>query len=43
MDPNATWQELLDAIAQGDRERAIELLHALLAWLEHGGFMPQVS
>jgi hypothetical protein len=40
MDPNACWQNILEAFANGDREAAIEGLRDLADWLGGGGFMP---
>jgi hypothetical protein len=48
VDPNATWQMLCAALQALDRnlhdtearERAIELLEVLAAWLRKGGFPP---
>jgi 5,10-methenyltetrahydromethanopterin hydrogenase len=42
MDPQATWKLLLDTYADGDRHEAREAAENLLAWLERGGFPPQV-
>lgn len=43
MDPNATLQSALDALADDDRETAAELLEALAEWLARGGFSPRVE
>ena len=48
MDPNATWQMLCEALQELEahpddidiRERVVELLEALAAWLRKGGFPP---
>ncbi len=40
MDPQATWQELLEARLNRDWNRAEELADALLAWLQRRGFPP---
>lgn len=40
MDPQATWQELLEARSKRDWSRAEELAHALLNWLQRRGFPP---
>jgi hypothetical protein len=48
MDPNATWQMLCEALHEleanpddtDSRERVVELLEALAAWLRRGGFPP---
>lgn len=42
MDPQATWQRLIDAYATGDFETTREAAEDLLAWLRRGGFPPQV-
>ena len=41
MDPQQTWQEMLDAYASGQLSQADELASALLDWLDKGGFPPQ--
>lgn len=41
MDPQATWNELLEARWQRDWNRAEELANALLEWLQRRGFPPQ--
>ena len=41
MDPQATWQRLLDAYAAQDRTEATEAAGDLLVWLRGGGFPPQ--
>ena len=41
MDPQVTWDELLEAYASEDWPRAEELATALTAWLDSGGFPPQ--
>lgn len=43
MDPEATYRELLDAIAENDREVAMEHASNLLRWLAAGGFAPVVE
>ena len=40
MDPQATWDELLEARSQRDWSRAEELANALLDWLQRRGFPP---
>jgi hypothetical protein len=48
MDPNATWKMLCEALQELEahpddtdiREGVIELLEALAAWLQRGGFPP---
>lgn len=42
MDPQATWDQLLSAYAEGDWDRIDELAHELLHWLSRGGFPPKV-
>jgi len=41
MDPQATWDALLDALAAAEWDRTDELARALLAWLDCGGFPPK--
>ncbi|HUY33174.1 MAG TPA: hypothetical protein VMV69_10360 [Pirellulales bacterium] len=41
MDPQTTWECLLDAYADGDWPTATEHAEALITWLEGGGFPPQ--
>lgn len=40
MDPQTTLNELLEACAERDWERAEVLSQALLDWLQHRGFPP---
>jgi hypothetical protein len=40
MDPQATWDELQDAIRRGDQEITRERALSLLGWLARGGFPP---
>jgi hypothetical protein len=40
MDPQATWNELLEARLNRDWNRAEELADALLVWLQRRGFPP---
>lgn len=42
MDPQATWDQLLSAYAEGDWDRIEELALALSEWLRKGGFPPTV-
>ena len=42
MDPQATWQELLDAWREHDWQRMQDASEALLDWLKRGGFPPEV-
>ena len=41
MDPQTTWNELLDAYVGCDWDRAEETATALLEWLDRDGFPPQ--
>ena len=41
MDPQMTWGDMLDALAAGDVDAAIEAAEALMDWLARGGFPPQ--
>lgn len=43
MDPQASWQLLLDAWSDGDWEEVVELASALLDWLDKQGFAPETS
>ena len=38
MDPQATWDELLEARLERDWDRAEELANALLDWMQRSGF-----
>jgi hypothetical protein len=40
MDPNATLQSLLDAIAVDDSETVSEATDNLRQWIDRGGFLP---
>lgn len=40
MDPQATFNDLLDAVGARDRDLIEELADSLLRWMEHGGFPP---
>jgi len=42
MDPNATWQQLLDALEASDWDAAAEFAQVLLTWLLKRGFPPVV-
>ena len=42
MDPQATWNELLDAWRKRDWQRMQEASESLLDWLKRGGFPPEV-
>jgi len=41
MDPQATWQAMLDAYAESDWIAAPEHAEALIGWLDRGGFPPE--
>ena len=41
MDPQDTWQRLLDAYSSLERGEAKEAAEDLLVWLRGGGFPPQ--
>ncbi len=43
MDPQAAWNEMLEAIDQRDWEQAAEPAEALLEWMRKGGVPPQTS
>ena len=40
MDPQATWDQLLAALAAGDWDQIEDLADALLEWLNRDGFPP---
>lgn len=40
MDPTACWNEMLDALRDGDRETARDRANDLYDWLGRGGFAP---
>lgn len=40
MDPNATWETILEAWIKGDMETAGEHAEDLQRWLDRGGFAP---
>jgi hypothetical protein len=42
MDPQAAWDQLLAAYAEGDWDTIEECATDLLAWLDRGGFPPKV-
>jgi hypothetical protein len=42
MDPQATWQLLLEAWSDANWEEVVELAGALLDWLDKEGFAPEV-
>jgi hypothetical protein len=41
MDPEAAWNEMLDAIAEDNLADARLFAESLLNWLERDGFVPQ--
>lgn len=41
MDPEVTWNEMLDAIEEGDLFDAELCADSLLGWIERRGFAPQ--
>jgi len=43
MDPQATWDELQDAIRSNDLEITRERAVSLMGWLARGGFPPVTS
>jgi len=45
MDPTACLTNLLDELLESepDRDRIVELLHALKGWIERGGFLPKMN
>ena len=45
MDPQAALHELLKEISddEPDRDRALELLDALRAWIRRGGYIPNAT
>lgn len=43
MDPQAAWNEMLDALVQRDWDQAFERAEALLEWMRKGGFPPQTA
>ena len=42
MDPQATWQHMIDSYCEGDIAAATEAAEDLVDWLTRGGFPPQV-
>jgi hypothetical protein len=42
MDPQATWDQLLRAYAQGDYDAIEERATELIAWFDRGGSPPKV-
>ena len=43
MDPNATWHEMAEAVANDDWETATERAGDLLYWIDRGGFPPEIT
>lgn len=43
MDPQAAWNELLEALAEGDLFEVELRAEALITWLDRKGFPPQAS
>ena len=43
MDPQAAWNEMLEAILQRDWEQALERAEGLLEWMRKGGAPPQTT
>ncbi|WP_430450710.1 hypothetical protein [Rhodopirellula europaea] len=43
MDPNETFEAMIDAWAQGLTEEAAAYAESLTAWLHRGGFPPQLK
>lgn len=41
MDPNATWQRLIDALEEGDSGEAAEAAQILAEWIGNHGFVPK--
>jgi hypothetical protein len=42
MDPQATWQAMLQALMDDDRDLVSEFAVCLIDWLDKGGFSPRV-
>jgi hypothetical protein len=42
MDPQAAWDQLVNAFIEGDWDAIEDRATALLAWLDRGGFPPKV-
>lgn len=42
MDPQATWQAMIQALIDDDREAASEYAASLVDWLDRGGFSPVI-
>jgi len=43
MDPQATWDDLLDSWKEEDWDSVLTLSEALIAWLDKGGFPPATT
>ena len=43
MDPEAAWNEMIDAIINREQEAAIQFAKSLFEWLGCGGFVPRIS
>lgn len=43
MDPNVTLRKMLEHMAAGERDDALDSLDALRDWLMGAGFMPEKS
>ena len=43
MDPQAAWEQLLDAYQDADWPAATQAAEALSDWLDRGGFPPQTQ
>jgi hypothetical protein len=43
MDPQAAWDEMLDALTRRDWPRAEQLANDLLEWMRKKGFAPQTT
>jgi len=41
MDPNATLRQMLEHMAEGERDGALDALDVLRDWLMGGGFLPE--
>lgn len=43
MDPTACWQRIVDALQDNNTIEAIDAAIDLAAWLNRGGFMPEIE
>ena len=43
MDPQAAWNEMLEAVAQRDWDQALDRAEGLLGWMRKGGMPPQTA